>query len=255
MEKQPSWLPVIVFTLVAGLFVYRIEYDFTVYNHGSTLEVYGEYPYPYLLHLPQGYTDFGGPRPLLIFLHGVGEVNKELSLVGTMDPAFYARGAIARGSASPEDFPFIAVSPVTPQHGWKPALVVAFLDHLLADRRFRYKIDPSKIYLTGFSMGGYGTFATAEAYPDRFAACVPLAGGRRPGNPRALRSIPIWTFHGDEDNAESLKQTREIIQTVSELGNSDAHLTELQGYGHGICENVYSRPELYRWMLEHRIPR
>ena len=250
MEKQPSWSPLIFFTLAAGLFLFRIEYDFTVYNRGGTLEVYGEPPYRYLLHLPKGYTDFGPPRALLIFLHGAGEVNKELSLVGTMDPAFYARKA---GEA--ENFPFIAVSPVTPTAGWEPDLVIEFLDRLLADRRFRFKIDPTRVYLTGFSMGGYGTFQTASRYPERFAAAVPLAGGCLPDDPETLRDIPIWTFHGDEDDLTSLEDTRKVIETLTALGNRDARLTELRGYGHGICENVYSRPELYRWMLQKRLPR
>ena len=162
---------------------------------------------------------------------------------------------LARKAGEEENFPFIAVSPVTPKAGWEPDSVIEFLDRLLADRRFRFKIDPTRVYLTGFSMGGYGTFQTASRYPERFAAAVPLAGGSPPDDPETLRDIPIWAFHGDEDDVTSLENTRKAIETLTALGNRDARLTELQGYGHMICENVYSRPELYRWMLHKRLPR
>lgn len=238
----------VIFWLVAGgLVLFRAAFDVKTWMAGNTLVIRRDATFDYLLHLPPGYTDFGGKRPLLIFLHGAGEVGKDVTILQTMDPFCYANNKI-----SPQDFPFVAVSPVTPIHGWKPSLVKRFVEELLADRRFRYRIDLTRIYLTGFSMGGFGTFAVAAEYPDFFAAVAPLAGGCDAKQADALLSVPIWAFHGDADGSVPLKCSQEILDALAERNSPDATLTVIPGAGHGICDDVYSRPELYRWFLQHR---
>ena len=167
----------------AAIFIFRIGFDLQTYFFGSTIVVrkLSLYQYDYLLHLPRGYHDFG-KRPLIIFLHGAGETGKDVRTLQQLDIVHYAKNSVP-----PKDFPFIVVSPITPKHGWDSKHVVAFLDQFLADNRFRYNIDTSRIYLTGFSMGGFGTFQTACDFPDRFAAIVPLAGGGDPA--KAARPV------------------------------------------------------------------
>jgi hypothetical protein len=119
-------LPFACFWLVCiGVIVGRCFYDLKVYFYGDTL-VYrfvSQSGYDYLLHLPVGYTDFGRARPLMIFLHGAGETGKDVEVLKRVDPVRYAKGKVPV-----EDFPFIVISPMTPQHGWQPRRVVQLLD-------------------------------------------------------------------------------------------------------------------------------
>jgi poly(3-hydroxybutyrate) depolymerase len=234
---------------IAMLVVLRVVFDTTTYFSGSTLTVRTHQPdtYEYLLHLPPGYTDFGKPKPLIVYLHGAGETNKGLECLKKHDLCYYAKGHITA-----KNFPFIVVSPATPKHGWEPVQVKRLIEQVVHDLSKRYRIDPSRIYLTGFSMGGFGTFHTASTYPEIFAAIVPVAGGGDPKQAENLRNVPIWAFHGDKDDVVPYERSAEMIDAVKESGHNDARLITLHGAGHGIVEEVYRNPELYRWMLTRR---
>jgi len=247
MKKyKPSW-QLLVFWIVSGaILVFRMAYDLKTWYFGSTIVVRVTFPYNYLLHLPRGYNDFC-ERPLIVFLHGAGEVNKDARVLQQLDIFHYANGTVPTN-----DFPFIVVSPVTPKHGWDSQRIIIFLDEFLRDNRYRYNIDTSRIYLTGFSMGGFGTFRVACDYPDRFTAIVPLAGGGNPEKAEKLLTVPIWAFHGDADDVCAFEYTEKMITAMQELNHPDVHLTRLHGAGHGIPESVYTRPELYQWLLDHR---
>ncbi len=236
--------------VLIALVLLRAGFDLKTYFFGSTITVPAatDRGFDYLLHLPQGYHDWSEPRPLLIFLHGSGEAGQNVRILKNHDPYRFANGKIPS-----EEFPFLVVSPMSPGGVWAPDDVVAFLDQILEDKQIRYRIDPSRIYLTGISMGGYGTFHVAQRFPDRFAAIVPLAGGFPPKYADDLRSVPCWAFHGNEDDVVPMENSEQIVKAIKETGNSDAKLTILPGVGHDITEDVYSRPELYRWLLEHRI--
>ena len=232
----------------ACLILFRIGYDLKLRFYGDTIVVYQQETteqYDYLLHLPKGYHDWGEPRPLIIFLHGAGEVRQDVTALKKLDLFHYANGRIPV-----EDFPFIVVSPHTPKHGWNPRKVVDFLDGILAERRFRYKIDPERIYLSGFSMGGFGTFQVASVFPDRFAAIVPVSGGGEPEMAESLLIVPTWAFHGDADDVVDLEYSLNVISAMEDLRHDNVRLTIIPGAGHGITGSVYSRPEIYRWMLE-----
>ena len=239
-----------IFWMVSAvILLYRLDFDLRVWLAGGTITVRSgnPYEYDYLLHFPKGYHDFGGKRPLIIFLHGAGETGKDVNILRTLDIFHYAKGKIDE-----KDFPFIVVSPMTPKHGWEPRRLIHFLDELLADKRFRYRIDQNRIYLTGFSMGGFGTFRTACEFPDRFAAIVPLAGGCEPDDAAKLQTVPTWAFHGDADDAVPYDQSKNMVSAMEDLKHPNVRLTTLHGAGHGIPDMVYTRPELYRWMLEQK---
>ena len=204
-------------------------------------------PYDYLIHFPKGYNDFGGKRPLLVFLHGAGEVGKDVTEIAKLDVYHYASGQIPAA-----EFPFLVVSPVAPKHGWEPAKVVHLIDELLGDPRFAPRIDSDRVYLTGFSMGGFGTFRAACAFPDRFAAIVPLAGGGEPGDAVKLQSVPTWAFHGDADEVVTYESTKNMIDAMEDLDHPNVKLTTLHGAGHGIPKLVYTRRDLYQWLLQQK---
>ena len=231
------------------LVVLRTVFDVATYYSGSTVEMRRVPPgsYEYLLHLPPGYTDFGNPRPLIVFLHGAGETNKEFERLKNCDLWHYAKRHIPA-----KDFPFIVVSPLTPKHGWEPLQVKRLIEQVVEDRSLRYRIDSDRIYLTGFSMGGFGTFHTACAYPEMFAAIVPVAGGGEPEQADKLKDVPTWAFHGDADDVVRYEHSEKMIDAMQELGHKDARLTNLQGAGHGIADKVYRNSELYRWMLKYK---
>lgn len=245
-SRMIFWLGI----FVATLFVFRLSFDLKTYFYGSsvTVRAASEQGYDYLLHLPKGYHDWSAPRPLIVFLHGSGEAGKDVRVLRYHDPFRFANGKL-----SGEEFPFIVVSPIAPERHWNPEHLEYFLDQFLSDNCVRYKIDPTRIYLTGISMGGYGTFHVAERYPNRFAAIVPLAGSFPPKYAENLKTVPIWAFHGDRDEIVLPEESQKIIDAMQEAGNTNAQLTLLPGAGHGIAEDVYSCSELYRWMLEHSL--
>lgn len=247
-RTRPSFALITVWSVIGLLTLFRVGYDLSLYFYGGTVVVRHTVPYDYLIHFPAEYHDFDGPRPLIVFLHGAGEVGADVTQLKNLDVVHFAQS----GPVAKEDFPFIAVSPVTPKHGWEPQRVKLFLDKLIQSRTRRFKIDPNRVYLTGFSMGGFGTFRTAEEYPDLFAAVAPVAGGGDVEKAERLKSVPIWAFHGDADDVVDYHSSADIIQAVQKAGNRDARLTTVTGGTHGICPNAYGRAELYRWMLRHR---
>lgn len=231
------------------LIVGRCLFDFQTRLCGSSLIVHGRH-HDYWLHLPKGFKDDGVPRPLLIYLHGAGELKKNVRSLRRVDPVAYAGGRIPA-----EDFPFLVVCPKSDTPPWKPDKVIAFLDELLADERTRWKIDPERIYLTGFSMGGFGTWETAIRYPDRFAAIAPVAGGCRETGPERFGDLPVWAFHGELDEVVPPDDSIGLTDALKRIrGESDAtRLTLYSEKEHGIAEETYGNVELYRWLLRYRI--
>lgn len=248
-SKVVFWIALTAMLCSFGILAFRIGYDVKTWNFGGRIDVRRGNCFDYVLCLPKGYTDFSGKRPLLIYLHGAGGVGKDLSSIDETG-AFYEPGE----GVTPAEFPFIVLRPVTPTSGWKPELVIRFLDAFLADKRFRYKIDETRIYLTGYSMGGFGTFDTAAEYPDRFAAIAPLAGGSDPREAEKLQTVPTWAFHGDRDDTVPLESTQKIIDAMIKQNHRNLKLTVLSGFGHDIWGEVYNRPELYQWLLEQKLP-
>ena len=146
---------------------------------------------PYLIYLPKNYAaDSDQEFALLYFLHGRGESYGPLSLVAKWGPPKFA----ARG----DDLPYIIVSPQCPRSDrWSSGTQQKRLTELLDSIVSRYRIKESSIFLTGLSMGGYGTWTMATNSPDRFAAVAPICGGGDPAKAANLVDVPIWVFHGD----------------------------------------------------------
>ena len=193
----------------------------------------------YLLYLPQEYEEDGKEWPLLVFLHGAGEVGDNLELVKKHGPP----KLIAQG----KQFPFIVVSPQSPQRGWNPHAVAALVDEICT----QYRVDRSRIYLTGLSMGGFGTWQTAALYPEKFAAIAPICGGGDPRWAKTLKQIPTWVFHGAKDRVVPIAFSRRMVEALKAAG-ADVKFTVYPNAGHDAWTETYNNPKLYEWFLSHR---
>jgi predicted peptidase len=194
----------------------------------------------YLLHLPQGY-DPAGPRwPLIFFLHGAAERGSNLRVVKRHGPPKFL-------DRRPE-FPFIVVSPQCPTDTrWS----LEVLEPLLADVITRYAVDPDRVYGTGLSMGGFGTWGLAIADPTRFAAIAPVCGGGAPALVCAIRHLPVWAFHGAKDEVVPLQRSVEMVEALKACGG-DVRFTVYPEAKHDSWTATYANPELYSWFLAHR---
>lgn len=200
----------------------------------------------YWLYLPSDYES-KSEWPLLLFLHGAGERGDDLEKVKVHGPP--------KLLASGEDSPvrqFIVVAPqCSMQDGWWRAEALAKLVEELAGE---LKVDRSRIYATGLSMGGYGTWALLGQRPDLFAAVAPVCGGGQPVQLRfapGVKDVPVWAFHGAKDNVVPLRASEEMVAAVKGLGG-EAKLTVYPDAGHDSWTETYANPELYAWLLSHR---
>ena len=116
----------------------------------------------------------------------------------------------------------------------------------------RLNLDPNRIYLTGFSLGGAAAFYTAGEFPDFFTAIAPLAGWGESNRAERLKFLPIRAFHGDADDVISYDRSVKLIEAVKETGNRDAELAAVPGGNHQICPDVYGNPGFYRWLLRYK---
>jgi predicted peptidase len=209
---------------------------------------------PFLLFVPQQYHDTSEPTPLLLFLHGLGECGdgSNLDLVKTHGPP---KIVDHRG-----DFPFVVVSPQcpTPAGGlkgivtaWKPDQLIRLIDHVAANLR----VDKRRIYVTGLSMGGYGTWRLAATYPERIAAIVPICGGGDPQWMAApLSRVPVWTFHGARDTVVPIASSREMVDAVCRHGGR-VRFKAYPEAEHDSWTRTYDNEGVYRWLLSYRGPK
>jgi predicted esterase len=194
----------------------------------------------YLLYLPEHYAEDTSARwPLVLFLHGSGEVGDSLNWVTRNGPPKLAQAG--------KKFPFILVSPQSNAYKWQ----TNYLMDLLAELKKTYRVDKQRIYLTGLSMGGFGVWAMAEDYPDEFAAILPLSGGGDTTQAWKLRYLPIWCFHGLKDNVVSPSGSIDMIKAVKQY-NPGAKLTLYPDAGHDSWTTTYNNDSVYTWMLAQK---
>ena len=113
------------------------------------------------------------------------------------------------------------------------------------------KADPERVYLTGLSMGGFGTWAWAAREPQRFAAAIPICGGGNPETAEKLVALPIWVFHGGKDNVVPLSRSEAMVKAIQQAGGRKVKLTAYPDAGHDAWTKTYDNPEIYKWLLSH----
>jgi predicted peptidase len=195
------------------------------------------------LYLPEGYGTDGRTWPLVLFLHGAGERGSDLELVKKHGPP----RLIAEG----KQFPFIMAAPQCPENGWWPDDLIGTLLDELEDT---YRIDRSRIYLTGLSMGGYATWRLAMLYPDRFAAILPVCGGGDPRNVCSIKHVPAWVFHGAKDPLVPLRESEVLVDALKACAGN-VKFTVYPEALHDSWTETYNNPEVYNWMLSQSIKR
>jgi predicted peptidase len=201
---------------------------------------------PYLYFDPPR-RDGAEERALLIFLHGSGERGSDLDLVRLQGlPRLLDAGL---------EVPFPVASPQCPVGTeWAERLDVleAFVEALLRE----HPVDPDRVYLSGMSMGGAGTWHLAVAQPERFAAIAPVCGYHvwpdgDPSPVRAIRDVPVWAFHGEEDEVVPADASRSLVDTLEACGGN-VRLTLYPGVGHASWDRAYADGRLYAWLLAQR---
>jgi predicted peptidase len=195
----------------------------------------------YLLYLPKEYGKETDKKwPLILFLHGSGESGSDIEKVKMHGPPKLVAGG--------KEFPFIIVSPQAPTSriGWQ----VETLNTLLDDVIQKYSVDQDRVYLTGLSMGGFGTWTLASANPERFAAIAPICGGGQPFMARRLKNVPAWVFHGGKDPTVPVKMSEDMVDALKSAGG-DVKLTIYPDAGHDSWTATYDNPELFTWFLAH----
>ena len=193
----------------------------------------------YLLYLPKGYQDSDQQFPLVLFLHGMGERGTDLEKVKIHGlPKLISEG---------KEFPFIVVSPQCPDDMfWNTDVLSALIDEIEKN----YSVDKNRIYVTGLSMGGYGTWSLALAQPNRFSAIAPVCGWSHPVDFCKLAHLPIWIFHGAKDFVVPLCFSEKIVEQLKACGSSNLKFTIYSGANHDVWTETYNNAELYKWFLE-----
>ncbi len=203
----------------------------------------------YLLFLPKDYNAKSTQRwPLMLFLHGAGERGNDLKKVAVHGPPKLVK--------SKPEFPFILVSPQCPEgETWSDEVLLGLLDEVIK----KHKVDTNRVYLTGLSMGGYGTWSLGIKHPERFAAIAPICGGGETINvllssrkrSAALKSLGVWAFHGAKDPVVKLEESERMVAALKKAGVKEVELTVYPEAQHDSWSDTYANPKLYEWFLQH----
>ncbi len=193
----------------------------------------------YLEYIPSA-KEKSEKLPLLIFLHGMGERGVDLNKLKIHGPPSFLD--------QKTDFPFICISPQCPDKiYWNEKLLLPFYKEIIN----KYPVDKNRIYITGLSMGGFGTWSSIIAKPDLFAAAAPICGGGDPSKVEAIKAMPIWVFHGAKDNVVPVAQSEEMVNSLKKIG-SKVKFTIYPEAFHNSWTETYNNKELYKWFLTHQ---
>jgi predicted peptidase len=202
----------------------------------------------------------GGRLPVILFLHGAGESGRD----GVRQTTVGLGPAVQK---NPERWPALVVFPQASRgYGWRGFNLAAAVA-ALQDVEQHYETDPDRVYVTGISMGGYGTWLAALLEPSRFAAIVPICGGLDAatavsagaltgkvwpelygGAAKTLKHVPQWVFHGDADDIIPVDESRAMVGALKAAG-ADVRYSEYPGVRHNSWDPAYAEPELPAWLL------
>ena len=177
---------------------------------------------------------------MIVFLHGAGERGSDIEKVKVHGPPKIVE--------SQKDFPFIVLSPQCPTGRWWSTDVIV---NLIEEISSKEKVDSERVYLTGLSMGGFGTWEIASRDPYRFAAIAPICGGGNPSSVRRMGHLPIWVFHGAKDSTVPLSASQEMVDALKAV-NGNVKFTVYPEAGHDSWTESYNNQELYSWFLKHK---
>lgn len=215
----------------------------------------------YLAYLPKE-IDGDEKVPLVIYLHGAGGLGSEIrKITGQSRRLVEAINGFEKG-------PCLVVAPQCQRESekseergtWEPADLDLFLEHLLETYDF---IDPARVYLTGNSMGGYGSWVWGGNSPQHFAAIAPIVGGIGRGGPKDvspdigkwaenLAEVPVWAFAGAEDKVVPAERSERMVAAIRNAGGKKARILVYPNEGHGAGRRVFASEEFFEWMFSQR---
>lgn len=216
-------------------------------------------PLPYRWHQPAA-IETGKQYPLVLFLHGAGER-------GTDNTAQLKHGvsSILKWSESNGE-PCFLVVPQCPadawwcdidRQTWRPAVagnpnkVMRKVAALLADTVAKHPVDPARVYVTGISMGGFGSWYLLGWMPEKIAAAMPVCGGGDPTTAARFKDVPLWVFHGGADDVVPPRASREMVAALEQAGGKPKY-TEYPGVKHDSWTATYADEKVLRWLFDQR---
>jgi predicted peptidase len=214
----------------------------------------------YRLFIPEGYKDSKESYPLVVFLHGAGERgddNTAQLVHGVADfvnpDSQKKRPCFVIAPQCPNDEVWVwGLIPKLEKKSKKPAVEAGDLVPLLVEVLCKeYRIDKKRIYLTGLSMGGFGTWELMCRNPNLFAAGVPICGGGHTSQADRIAKIPIWCFHGEKDGIVPVKDSRAMIDAVKKAGGKPKY-TEYKGVDHDSWTQTYRDVKVHEWLFEQK---
>lgn len=209
----------------------------------------------YLEYVPQNYNSNNNDYPIVIFLHGIGERGTTSTDPTTLKTSVQkvANVGLAKYVKAGTQYPFILISPqLKSSYGtWPANYVMDVLNYV----KTYLRVDERRIYITGLSLGGFGTWTTLGAYPKVFAAAVPICSGGSALSKAcviAAENIPLWAFHGTSDAVVSYTVTTKMINAINACTPKPSPLaktTLFSGLGHNVWDKVYKETSAVNWML------
>ena len=196
----------------------------------------------YAVYVPRNY-DRNTNWPLIVFLNGRGEC-------GTDGQKQLAVGLIPAVMLEPARWPAIILTIQKPDASKQWIEYDDYVMAAIAETRTQLAIDPARIYLTGLSQGGAGTWAIGAQHADFFAAIAPVCGygDPTPALGTALKAMPIWAFHGGKDDVVAPQKTEALVNAVKAAGGSPKH-TVFPDANHNSWDAAYRSPDLAAWLL------
>jgi predicted peptidase len=202
----------------------------------------------FLLYRPKG-VDASKKAPLLIYLHGMAWRGRNIKLIKRV-----GGWGLSANTAKQKLLLVMPQCDSDVRGGpkgrgrWKVDDVNLLLEYV----KKNYKIDEDRVYLAGYSMGGYGTWACATAYPKTFAAIAPIAGGGDPRKAEAIKHLPIWVFHGRKDTRVPHKKSQDMVEALKSKGAKKVKFTSYPDQGHNrVLGLAIGNPKLYKWLASH----
>ena len=250
--SRPSLNIVLLLALLFSGLPHRLQAQ-TVDDFEPRTYTDGTSTIPYRLFVPTDY-DPSQSYPLVLFLHGAGErgTDNRLQLTGQTAPLVFVR------PENQSQWPCFMMAPQCPLNdswsnigGDQPTTPMLLALEAIGDLMGEFNIDPNHLYITGLSMGGFGTWDTITRYPGVFAAAVPIASGCDPRLAYLCVDTPIWVFHGGADTTVPPASDRQMVAALFAAGGSPGY-TEYPGVGHvGSWNLAYTEPYLLPWLFSN----
>lgn len=196
--------------------------------------------YNFWLYLPEDSVLNNNP-PIMIFLHGRSLSGSDLNLV----KKYGVIHEIENGTT----FQAIVIGPQVPKgQSWNPDKIKNVLEYV----QTQYVTDTNRVYVTGMSLGGYGTLNFAGAYPELVTAAVALCGGGNVNDGCDLAEVPLWIQHGNRDEAVPISESEKIVKAIKACnGGTNLKYTVVDGADHGDLERAFRTSEIYDWMFQY----